>query len=290
MKTLEILRMMAICLFGVCVAASCSDDDDDLTPQTVPSAVLAAFNQEYSDVSNVEWETESGGYIVAEFTRAGNGYDVWYTTSGEWVMTEIDHYNYLSELPQAVQEGYAATVYSQQGWIIDDIDEISRPGYETIYKIEVEKSGQPDHDLYFDLNGTLYRDVEDQDDDRNTGLIQSSMPTAIETFINTNYAGATIVDFEKENNGYEVEIRHNGQSKELIFSTDYTWVLTSTDCTRSIPSTISAAVSASYPGMVIDECEYIETAAGETYYLIDLDDYNNDLKVTPDGVITEVAG
>ena len=205
-------------------------------------------------------------------------------------MTEIDHGTDLSALPQVVQEGYAATIYAQNNWTIDDIDEIRRPDYETIYKIEVEKKGQADHDLYFDANGTLYRDVEDQDDDRNSGLIQSSMPSAISTYIETNYPGATIVDFEKEYNGYEVDIIYNGESKELLFDTDYTWVQTATDCLRNIPANIISAVNASYPGKVIDDCDYVETAAGETYYLVDLDDYNNDLKITLDGVITEVAG
>ena len=63
---------------------------------------------------------------------------------------------------------------------------------------------------------------------------------------------------------------------------------TSTDCKRDIPANILAAVNAVYPGKVIDDCDYIETAAGEAYYLIDLDNYDKDLKVTADGAITEV--
>ncbi len=289
MKTFDFLKIAMICAIGAFVVTSCSDDDDDRRTIQVPDTVLAAFYQEYADVTKVEWDTESG-YHVAEFTKGGQDYDVWYTSSGTWSMTEIDHGTNLSGLPQAVQDGYAATIYAQEGWIIDDIDEISRPGYETIYKIEVEKNGQPDHDLYFDLNGTLYKDVQDQDDDHNTGLIQSSLPTEISSFIETNYAGAVIVDYEQEYYGYEVDIRHDGKSKELLFGTDYSWIQTSTDCTRNIPENISSAVSASYPGKVIDDCEYIETAAGESYYLIDLDNYNMDLKVSEDGTITEVAG
>ncbi len=287
---MELLRMAMICAIGVFAVTSCSDDDDNnTTQQTVPAAVQTAFDQDYSNAGYVEWEVENG-YLVAEFTQDGKGHDAWYTSTGTWVMTEIDHGTNISSLPQAVQEGYAATTYAQEGWIIDDIDEIQRPGYDTIYKIEVEKSGRPDHDLYFDSAGTLYKDVEDQDDDRNTGLISSTLPTEISEYISTNYAGATIVDYEREGSGYEVDILHNGQSKELLFSSSYAWVQTSTDCSRNIPANIQSAVSASYPGKVIDDCEYIETAAGESYYLIDLDDYSRDLKVTTDGVITEVAG
>ncbi len=287
MKTLDFMKFVMIAAIGVFFTISC-DDDDDYNAEQVPTAVLNAFSQEYTGVSNVEWDKENGTYYVAEFTQSGSEYDVWYTTAGTWVMTEIDHRS-ISTLPQEVQDGYAATTYAQENWVIDDIDEIRRSGYETIYKIEVEKSGQTDHDLYFDLNGTLFRDVQDVDDDRNEGLIQSSLPTEILSFIDENYTGALVVDYERENNGYEVDIDHNGVSKELLFSADYTWVQTSTDCTRNIPDNIQSIVSSNYPNKVIDDCEYIETAAGETYYLIDLDDYDRDLKITTDGTITEVA-
>lgn len=56
--------------------------------------------------------------------------------------------------------------------------------------------------------------------------------------------------------------------------------------TRDIPANIRQAVEAQYPGKRIDDCDYIETAQGEKYYLIDLDNHNVDLKVTEDGQIT----
>ncbi len=287
MKTLDFWRFAAIFAFGIgaFVTTSCDDDDDDLKTSQVPEAVLTTFNQDYSSATRVTWETE-GTYYVADFYQDGNEHDAWYSPTGTWVMTEVDHGVNLSGLPEAVQNGYAATIYAQEGWIIDDIDEIQRPGYETIYKIEVEKNGQPDHDLYFDLNGTLYRDVQDQDDDRNEGLIQqSSLPTAISTYINTNYPNAQVVDFEREGSYYEVDIRYNGESKELLFSSDYTWVQTTTDYSRSIPAIVQNAITANYPGKTIDDCDYVETAAGETYYLVDLDNYDNDVKVSTDGTI-----
>ena len=51
---------------------------------------------------------------------------------------------------------------------------------------------------------------------------------------------------------------------------------------------IRAAVEAQYPNKRIDDCDYIETSGGEAYYLVDLDNYDMDLKVTPNGQITEV--
>lgn len=286
MRTLEFLKMAVICAFGAFVTTSCSDDDDDKV--RVPDVVQESFNQKYAGVQHVGWESEANGYLVAEFIKDNREHDAWYKGDGTWMMTEVDLGRDFAALPLAVQEGYMATVYAQQQWVIEDIDEIQRNGYETIYKIEVEKAGQPDHDLYFDLSGTLFRDVQDNDDDRNEGLLPSQMPAEIQAFVDANYAGAVIVDFENERYGYELDIRHGGKSIEILFDSSYNWVQTSTDCSRNISANILAAVNASYPGKVIDDCDYIETAAGEAYYLIDLDNYDKDLKVTVDGIITEV--
>lgn len=287
MRTLELVKLAMICVFGAFVTTSCSDDNDDNNVQ-VPNAVQTAFSQKYSDVGHVEWDVEAGGYIVAEFMKDNKEHDAWFTGDGTWMMTEIDHGRDITSLPQAVQEGYAATVYAQQSWAVEDIDEIQRKGYDTIYKIEVEKAGQPDHDLYFDLAGTLFRDVQDQDDDRNEGMLPGQIPAEIQAYVDANYAGAVVVDFEKERNGYEMDIRYDGKSIEIIFDSSYNWVMTSVDCSRNVPADIRAAVNARYPGKVIDDCDYIETAAGEAYYLIDLDNYDKDLKVGLDGTITEV--
>ncbi len=287
MGTLRFVRMAMACAFGVLATVSCSDDNGH-NNTAVPDVVQTAFSQKYGDVRHVDWDVEDGGYIVAEFIKDNKEHDAWYTGDGTWVMTEVDHGRSLASLPQAVQDGYAATVYARQQWAVDDIDEIQRQGYETIYKIEIEKAGMPDHDLYFDSAGMLFRDVQDQDDDRNEELLPNRIPAEIQAFVDARYAGAAVVDFDVEHDGYELDIRHGGKSIEIKFDNSYRWVMTSTDCTRNIPANILAAVNAKYPGKVIDDCDFVETAAGEAYYLIDLDNYDKDLKVTADGVITEV--
>lgn len=286
MKTLDFLKWTMMCAFGALVVTSCSDDDDDDNLQ-VPDVVQTAFNQKYANAGYVEWEREQGGYLVAEFRMDGKEHDAWFDGGGKWVMTEVDHGRNLTGLPQAVQTGYAATTYALTNWTVDDIDEIQRPDYETIYIIEVEKAGEPDYDLYFDLNGTLFREVRGEGGGNNGGMISNGMPAEIKSYIETHYPGATVVDFDNERNGYEVDIRHDGKSKEVCFDTDYNWIQTSTDMTRSIPANIRMAVESQYPGKRIDDCDYIENSKGEKYYLIDLDNYNMDLKVTEDGQITE---
>ena len=285
MKTIDLLKWTMMCAFGALVVTSCSDDDDD-DGARVPEAVQVAFDSKYGNVGRVEWDREQGGYLVAEFRKDNREHDAWFTEGGEWVMTEVDYVRDLTALPQAVQAGYAATVYAQDGWTVDDIDEIQRPSYETFYVIEVEKAGQPDHDLYFDLNGTLFRELQGEGGGNYGDMIGNGIPDEIKLFIDNNYAGATVVDFDRDARGYEVEVRHDGKSKEILFDTSYNWIQTSTDMTRDIPANIRQAVEAQYPGKRIDDCDYIETAQGEKYYLIDLDNHNVDLKVTEDGQIT----
>lgn len=288
MKTLNLLKWTMVCALGVFVTTSCDDDDDDFRGN-VPSAVQEAFDQKYSGVGRVEWDMEQGGYLVAEFMKDGREHDAWFTAGGEWVMTEIDYGRDLQALPQAVQDGYAVTTYALQNWSVDDIDEIQRPAYDNVYIIEVEQGGRPDYSLYFDINGTLIREVEEDDGGTHDDMINNSMPLEIQQFINTQYPGATVVDIDIERGGYEIDVRHDGLSKEIIFDSQYNWVMTSTDYTRNVPADVRSAVEAKYPGKRIDDCDYIETAAGEKYYLVDLDNYAKDLKVTLDGQITEVA-
>lgn len=286
MKTKELMKWMMACAFGVFALTSCSDDEEGKV--VVPDAATRAFTQKYAGIGHVEWDREKGGYLVAEFWKDGKEHEAWFDDKGEWFMTEVDHGRDITGLPQAVQDGYAATKYAQDGWTIDDIDEIQRPQYETFYIIEVEKRGEPDFDLYFDTNGTLFREVQDGGGDNHGDFVGNRVPTDIQSFIDGKYPGARVVDFEREHGGYEVDIIHEGKSKELWFDAQYNWVQTTTDVTRSLPENIRQAVKAQYPHYRIDDCELVETAQGETYYLIELDDYYMDLKVELDGTITEI--
>ena len=287
MRKFDFMKWAFALALGAFVFTSCSDDDDDNSVK-VPDAVQSSFTQQFGDVTRVAWGSKQGGYVVADFNKDGHDYDAWFTPDGKWVMTEIDLGRDLANLPVAVREGYNVTLYAKQGWTVEDIDEIQRPDYETVYKIEVEKAGQPDHDLYFDLGGTLFKDVADQDDDDNGGMVGTQVPEDIRAYVVANYEGAVIVDFEKERDGFDVEIRHAGLSKEVRFDAAYRWVQTSTDLARNVPEAVKNLLGAKYPGKVIDDCDYVETATGKLYYLVELDDFDYELKVYPDGTITEI--
>lgn len=287
MKKWKWIGMAMACAVGMVVFTSCDDDDNDDYAR-VPDAVTAAFSHQYGNPGYVEWDSERGGYYVAEFRKDGRDHEAWYTQAGLWAMTEVDYGRSLADLPQAVQSGYAATAYALDAWTVDDIDEIQRPDYETVYKIEVEKRGQADHDLYFDLGGTLYRDVEGSGSGSgNGGMIQQGMPADVKAYVDSAFAGAAVVDFDIEDNGMiEVDLRHGGKSVEVLFTAAYEWVMTKTDCSRDVPAVVAEAVQQALPGARIDDCDYVQTAT-ESYYLVDTDNPDRDLRVTPDGQVTQ---
>ncbi len=286
MKKWKWIGMAMACAVGMVVFTSCDDDNDDYA--RVPDAVTAAFSHQYGNPGYVEWDSERGGYYVAEFRKDGRDHEAWYTQAGLWAMTEVDYGRSLADLPQAVQSGYAATAYALDAWTVDDIDEIQRPDYETVYKIEVEKRGQADHDLYFDLGGTLYRDVEGSGSGSgNGGMIQQGMPAEVKAYVDSAFAGAAVVDFDIEDNGMiEVDLRHGGKSVEVLFTAAYEWVMTKTDCSRDVPAVVAEAVQQALPGARIDDCDYVQTAT-ESYYLVETDNPDRDLRVTPDGQVTQ---
>lgn len=287
MKKWKWIGMAMACAVGMVAFTSCDDDDND-DYALVPDAVTAAFSHQYGNPGYVEWDSERGGYYVAEFRKDGRDHEAWYTQAGLWAMTEVDYGRSLADLPQAVQSGYAATAYALDAWTVDDIDEIQRPDYETVYKIEVEKRGQADHDLYFDLGGTLYRDVEGSGSGSgNGGMIQQGMPAEVKAYVDSAFAGAAVVDFDIEDNGMiEVDLRHGGKSVEVLFTAAYEWVMTKTDCSRDVPAVVAEAVQQALPGARIDDCDYVQTAT-ESYYLVDTDNPDRDLRVTPDGQVTQ---
>ena len=65
---------------------SCDNDDDESI--AVPTPLQEAFSTRYPNVKNVKWETKAG-YYVADFY---DGYEAsaWFTTDGNWHMTETD--------------------------------------------------------------------------------------------------------------------------------------------------------------------------------------------------------
>jgi len=96
------------------------------------------------------------------------------------------------------------------------------------------------------------------------------------------------MEIDKEDSGYtEVDILHNGSSKEVLFNQGGDWISTSWDV-DIIPVTVGTTISEQFPEYHIDDSEYFETLSEGNYYLIELEADNRPdkkIKVTSDGTI-----
>lgn len=163
------------------------------------------------------------------------------------------------------------------------MERIERAGTEkeVIYIIEVESAQDIDMDLHYSADGILIKAVNDDGNDNNESLLPdapSNMVTAVTEFIQKNYPNARIIEIEQEKGMIEVDIIHENQSKEVLFSTNYEWISTSWEV-YALPIKVTDAINASqYSGYVVDDAEYFETPTGN-YYWIELEQGEKEVKV-----------
>lgn len=236
MNLSRVLFIMVIILF-----AACSKEDEPKGgdgADNVPQVVSAAFEKQFPNATNVKW-MERNKYYVANFelgtkSRAtvsdAQKNEAWYTPEGKCNLSELDLSSAELESDYAnVFAAWKATAYFAEGYVIDDIDLLQRTENkdDKIVKIEIEK-GESERNLYFTLEGKLVKDVIGEDDSDDN----EPCPQELVAYIEKNYQGAVIVDFEKDEDKdgpiYEVEIlvRKNNLEieKELIFNKDYQFV------------------------------------------------------------------
>ena len=265
------LSVLALAMCGLLAFTSCDDDDNNYLPD---QTVTKAFDTKYPDAGKVEWETKSG-YEVADFHISGNDAEAWFDNKGNWLMTKTEINFGL--LPEAVRKDLRANEYAD--WKYTDFDKLERSNAATIYVIEAEQ-GEKEVDLYYAEDGTLIKIVNDTDDD-NSHFQPTTIPQAITDAINEMYAGATIVDFDQEKNGFEVDILHNSVYKDVYFNAANEWISTEWDITEDkVPAIFMNALKASdYKNYRIEDIDQIEKPAG-TFYLFELEQGDNDVEVT----------
>lgn len=266
---------------------SCDNNDDDSI--AVPAELQNAFSSKYPNAANVKWESKSG-YYVADFY---DGYEAsaWFTQDGKWQMTETDIP--YDALPQAVKTSFEATECNTS-WRIDDVDKLERESVETVYVIEVEKQNQ-ELDLYYSEEGVLIKSVVDTDDDRDDQYLpdqNAKLTVEMRNFLDTKYPGFKLIEVDVEDEGKyvgytEVDIIHERFGKEVLFNKSGEWALTSWEVHFSmLPEPVKSTINTAYPGQVDDDdAEYVEEATGDTYYLIDIENSEKDVKISADGQI-----
>lgn len=263
------LSVLALAMCGMLAFTSCDDDDNNYLPD---QTITKAFDEKYPDAGKVEWETK-GGYEVAEFHVSGNETEAWFDNKGNWVMTKTEINFGL--LPEAVRTSLKDSEYKD--WKSTDFDKLERSNAATVYVIEVEQ-GEQEFDLYYTEDGILLKAVPDDDNDNFQPTV---VPQAITDAINEMYPGATVLEFDSEKTGFEVDILHNNIYKDVYFNTGNEWLYTEWDIKEvNLPDIIMNAYKASdYKDYRIDDIDVIENPAGISYVL-ELEKGNDEVKMT----------
>lgn len=263
------LSVLALAMCGMLAFTSCDDDDNNYLPD---QTITKAFDEKYPDAGKVEWETK-GGYEVAEFHVSGNETEAWFDNKGNWVMTKTEINFGL--LPETVRKSLKSSEYKD--WKSTDFDKLERSNAATVYVIEVEQ-GEQEFDLYYTEDGILLKAVPDDDNDNFQPTV---VPQTITDAINEMYPGATILEFDSEKTGFEVDILHNNIYKDVYFNTGNEWLYTEWDIKEvNLPDIIMNAYKASdYKDYRIDDIDVIENPAGISYVL-ELEKGNDEVKMT----------
>lgn len=263
------LSVLALAMCGMLAFTSCDNDDNNYLPD---QTITKAFDEKYPNAGKVEWETK-GGYEVAEFHVSGNETEAWFDNKGNWVMTKTEINFGL--LPEAVRTSLKDSEYKD--WKTTDFDKLERYNAATVYVIEVEQ-GELEFDLYYTEDGVLLKAVPDDDNDNFQPTV---IPQAITDAINEMYPGATILEFDSEKTGFEVDILHNNIYKDVYFNTGNEWLYTEWDIKEvNLPAIIMNAYKASeYKDYRIDDIDVIENPTGISYVL-ELEKGNDEVKMT----------
>ncbi len=151
-------KILALFMISVAISfVSCDKDDDGAY---VPSEVKSTFSQLYPKAKRIDWENE-GKYWVVEFRNSGRDCDAWFTSNGDWFMTQIE-LSYVG-LPSEVRAAFETSEYGN--WRVEGVDLVERPSEESVYVIEVEQRNS-ECNLYYSPDGTFIKvSMSDYDDE-----------------------------------------------------------------------------------------------------------------------------
>ena len=128
-----------------------------------------------------------------------------------------------------------------------------------------------------------------------------AVPVELQSTFSAKYPNATNVEWENKY-GYYVADFYDGHEASAWFTQDGKWQMTETDIPYSaLPQAVKTSfekseyaswkkntIHATYPGRVDDDdTEYVEEATGATYYLIDIENSEIDVKIRADGQILD---
>lgn len=113
-----------------------------------------------------------------------------------------------------------------------------------------------------------------------------AVPAELQNAFSSKYPNAANVKWESKS-GYYVADFYDGYEASAWFTQDGKWQMTETDIPYdALPQAVKNTINTTYPGQVDDDdAEYVEEATGGTYYLIDIENSEKDVKISADGQI-----
>lgn len=258
-KYLALVSLLLILVYA------CSDDDNHYS--FVSETTKEAFKADFPNARLVEWEKKQA-YYVADFYVDKYEMEAWYDDTGKCVIVEKDILS--EELSAPIKKALSESAYSN--WRIDDVDEYTREGYETIYVIEVEQ-GETEVNLAYNEEGVLLKEIRESGGHNAGDYIITEMPVQIKEYIIQSHPNAIIVDVDREKDKWEVELIENITQKELDFTLDTnSWMQTKWEVQIKDIATVVLDVikTTPYATWTIDDVDFVQNPQGE-FYLIEFE-------------------
>ena len=208
------LLFKSFMVFALSLAFIACDDSDDKNDNNanISTETLKAFDKLYPTATNINWRS-IGNFEVVNFTmgvraEAGQNIDAWFTNAT--LEREDIEFETLSQLPQEIQDAFAATKYSDTKiWEVDDIEFRSKSADKmaNVYVIEVDNilNEEMEYDIIFGVDGEFLIARLDTDEDTDEDDMPVVIPQEIVASVKAKFPNAQFIDAEIEDDGYEVE-------------------------------------------------------------------------------------
>lgn len=135
----DMKKIMMIMAIAAAMTAVACDKYEDGRPS---KDVRAEFNNMYPDAKEVEWDHESGYWVVSfETGKAPNRYDheAWYSADGIWLRTVTEYP--LSMVPQGIKDLLEGSEYGVLPLEDPEVEFFETPD-DSFYRFELWQNGR----------------------------------------------------------------------------------------------------------------------------------------------------
>lgn len=262
------------------IDADDNKDYQEYLPQTPSATVESWLKENYPNARIIDLDNEDGGTEV-EFIYEGLKHEAFFNQAQAWVYTRIEYefrnIDEVTAIPSQVIAALKSTSVYLEGGRIEEAEKYETEKSGTFYCFELETRFDDDVKIYISHDGTVLEGRPDLGggNTEDTGTVAGD----VEQFIQENYPGAVIIERGYDDGYLEVDIRHDGKEKELLFNGRYEWVRTSWEISsQELPSAVTAALTAGGYRLDDNEADVIETP-DSSWYEVEVLHNGEELKV-----------